>query len=145
MSSDQHHYVSDKFASFLAARGKITRAKHTPAGLSHDVECVEISVASKCKTSQDIASLSSLRRGRLTHDSAPSTAMVPCREIVTNTDTYLVIEELKAKVFSHDFESLEADGTATIASIVYNDLVQAMSSYHLMEIKLSSTIVEVAH
>ncbi|XP_010434868.1 PREDICTED: uncharacterized protein LOC104718758 isoform X2 [Camelina sativa] len=145
MSNGQRLPIPDSFASFLAAHGKLTEAIQTNEDSSNEMECVEVSVANKRKAPQAIPTPSFPRRARLAHGNTASTVTVPCQEILTSTDSSSVIEQLKNKVFSHDFDSLDADGTAALANGVYNDLLKVMSSFHLVERKLSSTIVEVAH
>lgn len=63
---------------------------------------------------------------RATHRNKAAAASSSCQDILVSTDASLVIDELKTKVFSHDFGQLDADGD-TIVDGVYTNLLKVFA------------------
>ncbi|XP_019084698.1 PREDICTED: uncharacterized protein LOC104707431 [Camelina sativa] len=133
MSNGQWSSTSDAFAKFMAASGRLTEAN--PSSSGDEVQFLGDLSTHKRRTRDDTANSSEARRLRTVQTVA---VLSPSSELVTNPTTSVAAEELKCKILSHNFESLVDVGTNSSIHSVYTDLLKVMSSFHLVDKKLSS-------
>ncbi|XP_010420185.1 PREDICTED: uncharacterized protein LOC104705805 isoform X1 [Camelina sativa] len=133
MSYGQRSSTSNAFAKFMAASGKLAEAN--PSSSGDEVQFLGDLSTHKRKTHDDTANSSEARRLRTVQTVA---VLSPSSELVSSSTTSMATEELRCKILTHNFESLVDIGTNSTIDSVYTDLLKAMSSFHLVDKKLSS-------